>query len=58
MATSLKALAADADTPGVKKTDLYRVAPHLLHRIARGAPSIWVGRLRPGGKAAPTWLEG
>ena len=31
MATSLKALAADADTPGVKKTDLYRVAPHLLH---------------------------
>ena len=31
---------------------------HCCHRIARGAPSIWVGRLRPGGKAAPIGWRG
>ena len=29
-----------------------------IHRIARGAPSIWVGRLRPRGKAAPIGWRG
>lgn len=27
-------------------------------RLARGAPSIWVGCLRPGGKAAPIGWRG